>query len=105
MTLKVHVHYRVKFREVEVLQHLESVKSTHPGAALVRGMQDTFTINGPIGEHHCIVYEPLLWTLKDFMNILPGCLLPPKVLKLTIQQVLLILDYLHTEAGVIHTGS
>ena len=104
VAVKVHVHYRVKFREIEVLRHLASLKSKHPGKHHVRGMQDSFDITGPLGEHHCIVYEPLLCTIMELRDLLPSKRMGDQLLKLTLTEVLQAVDYLHTVAGVIHTG-
>ena len=105
MAVKVHVDYKVKFREVEVLKHLSLFQEEHPGQDYVRRMQDSFMINGPLGDHHCIVYEPLLCTAMDFRNALPRQIMTPVILKHVLRHALQGLDYLHSVGGVIHTGN
>ncbi|KAL3475675.1 kinase-like domain-containing protein [Aspergillus californicus] len=90
-------------REVRVLKHLSSVKTCHPGSALVRTMIEEFEIAGPRGNHQCIVHEPLLTRLLHFQATLNPKSLPEDLLKGALQQLLLALDYLHSEAHVIHT--
>lgn len=90
-------------REVQVLKHLSSVKTNHPGSSLVRKMIEEFEITGPSGSHQCIVYEPLLTSLLHFQATLKPQSLPEDLLKGALQQLLLALDYLHSEAHVIHT--
>ncbi|KAJ9367656.1 hypothetical protein DTO282E5_7653 [Paecilomyces variotii] len=93
-----------KDREVQVLRHLSTVKTSHPGSALVRKMIEEFEIAGPpSGNHQCIVYEPLLTSLLHFQATLNPKSLPEDLLKGALQQLLLALDYLHSEAHVIHT--
>ncbi|PYI05498.1 kinase-like protein [Aspergillus sclerotiicarbonarius CBS 121057] len=91
-------------REVRILKHLAAMKTAHPGRALVRTMIDEFQVPGPAwGSHQCIVYEPLLISLLHFQATLDPKSLPEDLLKGALQGLLLALDYLHSEAGVIHT--
>lgn len=87
-----------------MLEHLSKIKSDHPGSGLVRKMIEKFEITGPRGVHQCIVYEPLLTSLLHFQATLDPKSLPEDLLKGALQQLLLSLDYLHSEAHVIHTG-
>lgn len=65
---------------------------------------DTFKITTSEGYHHCLVHKPLGLRLLDLQNLFPSGMLPENILKLTLTHVLLALDFLHTEAQVIHTG-
>lgn len=87
-----------------MLDHLSNIRSNHPGSSLVRKMIDKFELTGPRGIHQCIVYEPLLTSLLHFQATLDPKSLPEDLLKGALQQLLLALDYLHSEAHVIHTG-
>lgn len=87
-----------------MLKHLSSVKTHHPGSSLVRKMIEEFKITGPGGSHQCIVYEPLLMSLLYFQATLNPQSLPEDLLKGALQQLLLALDYLYSEAHVIYTG-
>ncbi|KAI8211807.1 Serine/threonine-protein kinase SRPK [Colletotrichum sp. SAR 10_86] len=88
--------------EEKVLRHLESVKSDHPGAKLVRLLKNTFKIAGQNGSHMCLVLETLGISLADIREMAGGRV-PPTLLKGLVQGVLLGLDYLHTVANIIHT--
>ncbi|KOS36243.1 hypothetical protein ACN38_g13033 [Penicillium nordicum] len=66
-------------------------------------MIDKFELTGPRGVKQCIVYEPLLTSLLHFQAILDPKSLPEDLLKGALQQLLLALDYLNSEARVIHT--
>jgi serine/threonine-protein kinase SRPK3 len=104
IALKIYIHSTKRNEEVEILKHLATVKTDHPGHELVRLMLDTFEIDGPKGNYQCIVHEPLLTSLLHFQATLNPTSLPEDLLKGTLQQLLLALDYLHTDARVIHTG-
>lgn len=41
---------------------------------------------------------------NDLLTKFAAKLLPEKLLKMTLLHMLLALDYLHTEVGIIHTG-
>lgn len=68
-------------------------------------MTDRFELKGPRGSiHQCIVHEPLLTSLLHFQATLDPPNLPENLLKGALQQLLQALDFLHSEAHVIHTG-
>lgn len=67
-------------------------------------MLGNFKLPGPSGIHQCIVYEPMLISLLHFQATLDPKSLPEDLLKGALQQLLLALDYLHSEARVVHTG-
>lgn len=104
VALKVYIHNSTSKREGEILKHLAAVKSAHPGSSKFRTMLDAFEINGPAGEHPCLVHEPLITSLLHLQAIFAGCRLPESALKPLLRELLITLDYLHSEADVIHTG-
>ncbi|EFW20474.1 hypothetical protein D8B26_003151 [Coccidioides posadasii str. Silveira] len=103
IALKIFIGSPRENQEVRVLDHLSNIRSNHPGSSLVRKMVDKFELTGPRGVHQCIVYEPLLTSLLHFQATLDPKSLPEDLLKGALQQLLLALDYLHSEAHVIHT--
>ncbi|TCD61176.1 hypothetical protein EIP91_008820 [Steccherinum ochraceum] len=102
VTIKVNVHYRVKFREIEVLQLLAAHKSSHEGKSHIKTMPEAFTLHSSIGEHHCTVHKPLLLSILDFRTLFPDRQLNILLVRLAVSQMLKALDYLHSEVGVIH---
>ncbi|GFF60705.1 protein kinase, putative [Aspergillus udagawae] len=90
-------------REMEVYGHLKSVKTRHDGAMLVRSALDSFRIGSPKGNYQCLIHPPLGISLFDLRNQLAAKVLPENILKLTLLHLLLALDFLHTEAGIVHT--
>ncbi|KAF2215355.1 hypothetical protein CERZMDRAFT_110054 [Cercospora zeae-maydis SCOH1-5] len=77
VVLKVYINNSEQHREPSVCRHISNVSSEHPGREHVRKLLDSFEIEGPHGKHICLGYEPLGNSLA--------------------------LDFLHTEAGIIHT--
>ncbi|KAK7546780.1 putative serine/threonine protein kinase [Phyllosticta citricarpa] len=106
VTLKVYVQrHRQAKQEPKVLAHLESVASDHPGKKSIRLPCDMFEaerkdIRGQ--RHQCLVFEPLGMTLKELCEF-SGGKVKPEVLKPIVRLMLEALDFLHTEAGVVHT--
>lgn len=80
------------------------VKAQHRGRAYIRLVQESFSIQGPFGEHICLVFEPLrepLWLLGKHLG---SNGVPPAVLKPFLRILLQGLVFLHSECHVIHTG-
>ncbi|KAK8243410.1 kinase-like domain-containing protein [Phyllosticta capitalensis] len=107
VALKVYVRkYRQADQEPRIFAHLQNVKSDHGGQKYVRVACDTFfaqrkDIRGQ--QHQCLVFEPLGMSLKELCEFSEGGRVKPAVLKPIIRTLLEALDYLHTEAGVVHT--
>ena len=90
-------------RELRIYEHLASIKSTHPGQSLIRELYGSFEPQGHAGKHQCLVLQPMHMTLLEMMGLNPEPFDLP-LLKMTLRRLLLALDFLHTEANVIHTG-
>lgn len=45
--------------EITINDYLKSNPIEHPGKDLVRRVLDSFEINGPNGNHKCMLYQPL----------------------------------------------
>ncbi|RDH27928.1 kinase-like domain-containing protein [Aspergillus welwitschiae] len=73
-------------REISACSHLNSLSvPDHAGAKLIRTALDSFQITSAKGTFGCLVHPPL------------------GMIKLTLMHLLLALDCLHTEAGIVHT--
>jgi serine/threonine-protein kinase SRPK3 len=86
-----------------LLEKIASANPSHPGRQHIVSLLDHFEHTGPNGVHVCLVFEALgesvLSTIKRYQY--RG--LPIHIVKQITKQVLLGLDYLHRECGVIHT--
>ncbi|KAJ5655507.1 Serine protein kinase [Penicillium longicatenatum] len=93
-------------REKGIYDHLRSIKSSHIGSTLVRRALDDFQLRSADNEHsyQCLVHPPLGMGLHELMNRAKGKHLPAELVKPAVLQVLFALDFLHTEAGVVHAG-
>ncbi|PYI31501.1 kinase domain protein [Aspergillus indologenus CBS 114.80] len=89
--------------EVEISRYISQLQSNHQGRAYVRLVCDSFRIHGALGEHLCLVFDPLrepLWLLGKHLGR-NG--VPTAVLKPFLKMVLQGLDFLHSECHLIHT--
>ncbi|KAJ5638827.1 protein kinase [Penicillium herquei] len=105
-TLKMYDHESSHGRrEKDVYKHIGSIKSSHTGSILVRRAIDDFEISSPDNaySYQCLVHPPLAMSLCELRHRAKGKMLPEDLLKPTLIHILLALDFLHTEAGVVHT--
>lgn len=91
-------------REFKIYEHLAKLDSTHPGQSLIRELYDSFDLQGLASRHRCLVLQPMHMTLLEMMRLNPRPFDLP-LLKMTLRRLLLALDFLHHEAGIIHTGN
>ncbi|KAL1991431.1 hypothetical protein VTN49DRAFT_5423 [Thermomyces lanuginosus] len=104
VAVKIYISSSKRNQEVRVLEHLSKIRSCHPGSRLIRKMIDRFELKGLQNSiHQCIVHEPLLTSLWHFQMTLDPPNLPENLLKGTLRYLLQALDFLHSEAHVIHT--
>lgn len=105
--LKVYVTgaYRDHERELRIYKHIESVETNHPGRNFIRKLLDHFWIQGPHGRHVCLVHEPLGTSADVLMKLTPGHVMTLDDMKPGIRQLLIALDFLHSECHIIHTGN
>lgn len=100
--------------EVKILSAINDGDNLHPGKKHLVKLLDHFVIKGPNGSHVCMVLEVLgenmLNLIKKFKNyqkekhmdqVFGG--LPLPLVKHITKQLLLLIDYLHKECGLIHT--
>lgn len=71
----------------------------------IRTALDSFQVGSAGGPYLCLVHQPLGISLQDLRTQFAAKVLPEKLVELTLLHLLLALDYLHTEAGIIHTGT
>ncbi|KAM3418249.1 hypothetical protein BST61_g4250 [Cercospora zeina] len=90
-------------QELKLLQRLSEADSTHRGFHIIRKTVDSFELNSGSGTHLCLVYEPLRETLEIYRRRFPNAQLPVPLLKVYAQVLLVGLDFLHTQCGIIHT--
>jgi serine/threonine-protein kinase SRPK3 len=106
MTLKVYAVSASVNREPEIYNRLSSLQSSHAGQSCLRALSDRFEVRAPDGDgvHICLLHPPLGISLDQLMPLLPDGVMSSKMARTTIRNILAALDFLHTEAHVIHTG-
>lgn len=92
--------------EREILYKILEVprKSAHEGRNYVSSLLGHFQLTGPNGDHVCFVFDVLGHHLNFQAIKYEGGRLPVKAVKTITRQLLLGLDFLHRECGIIHTG-
>lgn len=104
VALKVFTNDRQNQEEININKHLIGVKSKHPGREHLRNALSSFTLEGPSGEHQCLVYKPMLESTQELLSRNPSHRFTEELLRVFLHYLLSGLDYLHTVAHLIHTG-
>lgn len=76
--------------------------TNHQGSRHFLDLQNHFELEGPSGQHQCLVQDLLVGNYNNVPRSL-GFRVPTKAMaKDIIEKVLLCLDYLHTKANLIY---
>ncbi|KAE9371886.1 CMGC protein kinase [Stipitochalara longipes BDJ] len=102
-TLKVFTREGVDPEEFNIYKSLSAGIASHPGRRHVRTALDAFTIPRQGGDHKCLVQKPMWDSFKDLLNRNPTHRFTKVLLRAGLSQVLLALDYLHSECKLVHT--
>ncbi|KAJ5550239.1 hypothetical protein N7461_004937 [Penicillium sp. DV-2018c] len=89
--------------EIKLLNKIVQANPSHPGRKHVVSLLDSFEHKGPNGVHVCMVFEVLGENLLGLIKRWNHRGIPMPLVKQITKQVLLGLDYLHRECGIIHT--
>ena len=91
--------------ELEVMERIASVsvKSSHPGRNHVAQLVDHFEVKGPNGTHVCMIFVLLGSSISKQTTDAQTEHLAATAVKQIATQVLLALDFIHTECQIIHT--
>lgn len=89
--------------EIKLLSRIVKAKPSHPGRKHVVSLLDSFEHKGPNGVHVCMVFEVLGENLLGLIKRWNHRGIPMPLVKQITKQVLLGLDYMHRECGIIHT--
>ena len=89
--------------EIKLLNKIVQANPDHPGRRHVVSLLDSFEHKGPNGVHVCMVFEVLGENLLGLIKRWNHRGIPMPLVKQITKQVLLGLDYLHRECGIIHT--
>ncbi|KFA77297.1 hypothetical protein S40288_01269 [Stachybotrys chartarum IBT 40288] len=88
--------------ELDIMRHVAQAQPQHKGWHFVRKPIDSFLIKSVMGTHVSLVLEPLREPLWLYRRRYIDEIIPPDILKILLQMILLALDYLHSKCHVIH---
>ncbi|KAJ3035929.1 serine/threonine protein kinase, CMGC group [Rhizophlyctis rosea] len=89
--------------EIKLLDKVVSANRNSPERKCVVELLDWFKHRGPHGTHICMAFEVLGPNLLTLIRQYHHHGIPVAIVKRIIKQVLMGLDYLHRECGIIHT--
>lgn len=89
--------------EIKLLNRIVQANPSHPGRKHVVSLLDSFEHKGPNGVHVCMVFEVLGENLLGLIKRWNHRGIPMPLVKQITKQVLLGLDYMHRDCGIIHT--
>lgn len=89
--------------EIKLLKKVSDTEKEHKGKQHVIAFLDSFMHNGPNGSHVIMVFEVLGENLLSLIRKYKHRGIPVIYVKQIAKQMLLALDYIHRECGVIHT--
>ncbi|KXN91814.1 Serine/threonine-protein kinase SRPK [Leucoagaricus sp. SymC.cos] len=89
--------------ELRALKHLDVIKTHNSASQLLRRLLDEFQIEGKNGKFQCVVHPPMATSLKALRSMFSNRAIPISLTKTVLTHLLLTLDFLHTEAKMIHT--
>ncbi|KAF7877423.1 hypothetical protein EAF04_001100 [Stromatinia cepivora] len=109
--LQAHNHVALKIytcdgdpqEEFKIYQLLEKGNHWHPGYSHIRAALETFVIPRSGGNHTCLVQKPMWESFRDLRYRLPDGMFTEELLKNSLKQLFLALDYIHTECKLVHT--
>ncbi|KAL1925274.1 uncharacterized protein VTP21DRAFT_157 [Calcarisporiella thermophila] len=89
--------------EIKLLERIVQANPQAVGRKYVVELLDHFKHRGPNGVHICMVFEVLGENLLSLIRRYNYRGIPVQLVKQITRQVLLGLDYMHRESGIIHT--
>ncbi|KAG0368457.1 serine/threonine protein kinase, CMGC group [Mortierella sp. AD032] len=89
--------------EIKLLERVVKANPDAPGRKYVVELLDHFMHRGPNGLHVCMVFEVLGENLLSVIKRYRHQGIPIHLVRQIIHQVLMGLDYMHRECGIIHT--
>lgn len=91
-------------RELAAYDHMADITTSNVGVLHLRQLEDDFVLTSPDGfEHNCFVHQPASTNMAQLQRSFAGKVLPEDALKIILLAVLKALDFLHTDAGIVHT--
>jgi serine/threonine-protein kinase SRPK3 len=93
------------FPENQNLIAVTRTKPDHPGYHHCVTLMGSMLAKSKHGPHFCLVFEPMGNDLQALQQQQLDRVFPLSATKRIVKQTLLALDYIHTECGLVHTGT
>ncbi|EWG53616.1 CMGC/SRPK protein kinase [Fusarium verticillioides 7600] len=105
VALKIYVHTSRNHREIPVYETLSPIlgKTKHPGSRNIRMLLGSFEMSGPDGRHKVLVHEGAQMSLRHYKEVFRQDGLDEDFVRRTVKELLQALDFIHTEAELVHT--
>jgi serine/threonine protein kinase len=104
VALKIYINSSKHHRERPIYDRINELETNHEGRKYVRKMYTSFDLEGPHGNHICLVHQPLGMSLGEMKEICPDEVFTVELIQQLMRFILSGLDYLHKEVQIIHTG-
>jgi len=104
VALKVHINSSKVHREPPVYRHIDGLHSKHKGSDYIRGLLDSFELDGSAGKHICLVHEALGMNIEELKDLIPDGAFEPDLIRQTLREILRGMHFLRHDAHFIHTG-
>lgn len=95
---------REPYHERDIEEHITRQNPSHRGRAIVRTCLESFEVASTEGNHLCLAYKPMREPLWILQRRFVDRRLPLPIVKAYIFFLLVGLDFLHSDCGVVHTG-
>ncbi|KAH7306019.1 kinase-like domain-containing protein [Stachybotrys elegans] len=106
VALKVYIDSSRFHRELPLYEEMEArlETTTKPGRKNIRRLLDSFQIDGPRGRHVVLVFQAAQMSLRDMKLVFqPTGGFDEMFVKGAVEELLKALDFLHSEANIVHT--
>ncbi|KAI8664565.1 Protein kinase domain-containing protein [Fusarium keratoplasticum] len=108
VALKVYVHTSRFHRELPLYKDKDMspklATTENPGRKNIRQLLDSFEVDGPHGQHVALVFQPAQMSLRDMKLVFrKDGGFDEMFVKGAVEELLKALDFLHSEAHVVHT--
>ncbi|KAI2695856.1 hypothetical protein CBS147332_9241 [Penicillium roqueforti] len=94
---------REPYHERDIEEHITRQNPSHRGRAIVRTCLESFEVASTEGNHLCLAYKPMREPLWILQRRFVDRRLPLPIVKAYIFFLLVGLDFLHSDCGVVHT--
>lgn len=103
----IYVNGETRSSELAIYERINTISSssTHGGRNTIRKFLSSFEVQGPCGQHTCIVHQAHGVSLDELLGFFPKRAMSLELMKPCLREILIGVGFLHNQVGVAHTGS